>query len=269
MADTFALPATAQPLVDDLLHAYTAGPAGAVGPVPRRLRPDLPDGPAHSYPLPSPAPSLRSPQAVLEDRRTVRDFAATPLPGTVLAATLTAAREHDARTAPGEARAGNGLRPVVVIRRAAGFDPGVYGAEPEAPGADPDIPDTEPALNSLRRYGPLTPRGWNCLFSDSQFASAPVLVLMVGSIGAAWHRHGAPGHLRLLRRAGSAAYAGWLAALRHGCDAGILGATLPSPEVSAAARLDPVSRRPLVALALGTAAPDPPPRDPATASVRH
>ncbi|MGW3150932.1 nitroreductase family protein [Streptomyces sp. NPDC001177] len=253
MADTFPLPAPAQRLVGDLLHAYTAGSAGEVGPVPRRLRPDLPVDTVH--PLPPPAPPLRSLQAALDDRRTVRDFAPTHLPGTVLAATLTGVRDHDARTAPGENQAGNGLTPVVVIRRVTGFDPGVYG--------------TGPALNSLHHYGPLTPQGWNCLFPDPQFGSAPVLVLMVGSIGAAWHRHGAPGHLRLLRRAGSAAYAGWLAALRHGFGAAILGATLPSPELSAMAQLDPVSRRPLAALALGTADPGPPPRDPATTSVRH
>ncbi|WP_406131389.1 nitroreductase family protein [Streptomyces sp. NBC_00989] len=266
MADTFPLPATAQHLLEDLLRAYQAGPAGEVGPVPRRLRPGLPADTADSYPLPPPAPPLRSPRAVLDDRRTVRDFAPTPLPGTVLAAALTAAREHDARTAPGETQAGNGLTPVVVVRRATGFAPGVYGADPAAlNGADP-APDS---LNSLYRYGSLTPQGWNCLFSGPQFASAPVLILMVGSIGAAWHRHGAPGHPRLLRRAGSAAYAGWLAAARRGYGAAILGATLPSPELSATARLDPLSRRPLVALALGTAAPDPPPRDPATASVRH
>jgi hypothetical protein len=255
MADTFALQADAEQLVNDLLHAYAAAQPGTRGPVPDHLRPDLLIDTALSHPLPPAALPHRSLHAALGDRRTVRDFAPEPLTDAVLSATLAAAREQDARMAPGEAEAGNGLTPVVLVRRATGIGPGVYGSGP--------------AVNSLYRYGPLTPQAWDCLFSDPQFGSAPVLVLMVGSVEAAWHRHGAPGHLRLLRRAGSAAYAGWLAALRRGCGAAILGATRPSPEISATARLDQASRRPLVALALGTAAPDPPSSDPARSSVRH
>ncbi|AEW99934.1 nitroreductase family protein [Streptantibioticus cattleyicolor] len=253
MADTFPLPATPQQLADGLLRAYAAGQPGAGGTVPPRLRPGLPAGTAPRHRLPPPAPPLRSLHAVLDERRTVRDFAATPLPDAVLAAVLAAAREHDARTAPGETRAGNGLAPLVVARRVAGLTPAVYGTGPD------------PAC--LYRYGPLTSPAWHCLFADPQIAGAPVLVVMAGSVAAACIRHGARGHLRLLRRAGSAVHAGWLAALQRGYGGVILGATLPSPELSATARLDPVSRRPLAALALGTPGPDPLPHPAAPSSA--
>ncbi|MFD8230198.1 nitroreductase family protein [Streptomyces massasporeus] len=240
----YSLPQTADQLLEDLVTACASGPAGpAACPVPPELRLDPPSGTQYAYALPTAGPPTRSVSAVLTNRRSIRDFAPGPLAAKVLTAVLTAALSHDHRMAPGETEAGNALSPVLVVREATGIGPGVYEAGAEG--------------NCLYWYGSLSQEAWRSLFIQPQLQSAPALMLMTGSPAAAWHRDAAQGHLRLLRRAGAAAYAGWLAALQQGHDGCLMGSTLPSPQLNKAACFDPASRRPLIALAIGLRAQSP------------
>ncbi|GAA3594169.1 nitroreductase family protein [Streptomyces osmaniensis] len=234
----YGLPPTADQLLEDLVRACAADLAGpTAGSVPSELRLDAPSGTRYAYALPTAGPPTRSVSAVLNDRRTIRDFAPGPLPAKVLGEVLKATLSQDRRMASGETEAGNGLTPVVVVRAATGIEPGVYEA-----GA---------AGNCLYWHGALSQEAWRLLFFQSQLESAPVLILMAGSPAAAWHRDAAQGYLRLVRRAGAAAYAGWLAALQQGYDGCLMGSTLPSPQLNEAAGFDPAGRRPLIALAIG------------------
>ncbi|GCB48182.1 nitroreductase family protein [Streptomyces sp. NL15-2K] len=230
------LPAGAVDLTQALLSEFML-PRGDGGPVPPALWPSATTTgtTAEAIPLPPATPPVLDPDAVLARRRTVRRFTDGAVPLGVVSAMLAEQAETDSRLAPGESAQGNGIELVVFANQVTGLPAGLYEAGDEE----------------------LRPRGEVDMVSvlgQPGFASAALTVLVLGSIAAAVHRHGSGGYLRLLRRAGAAGHACWLAALARGFDGAVHANVRVSNQLIDAAGLDAFSRRALFSVAVGSKA---------------
>jgi hypothetical protein len=88
------------------------------------------------------------------------------------------------------------------------------------------------------------------LVLQKEFAAAPVLCTVTGNLAAAQARHGGYGHRQLLVRAGAAAHAAWLAALRLDLVGTVFAGLLPQV-LRDRAGADGYRRAPLFAFAAG------------------
>lgn len=127
---------------------------------------------------------------------------------------LHCAHRGDLIDCPADHRDGHALRFLVLASRVNGLDPGVYHYDP-----------LKHALSCAR--GALSAEETVELLVQEEYASAPVLVWILGSLEAAGARYGAWGHRQLLLRAGAAGQRLWFAALGRGLAGSIFAGLVP------------------------------------------
>lgn len=164
--------------------------------------------------LPSPISRGSSVASILEQRRSIRHYASDPLSLGQLSTMLRCAYDGDANDWPEEHHSGQQLEFLVFANRVGGANPAVYLYN-----------DTRRGL-SLFAQAPAFSEMVEA-FVQSEFASAPLFVWIVGDLRAACKRHGAFGHRLLLLRAGAAAHRLWLGALSVGLSGCLIAGLIP------------------------------------------
>ena len=83
---------------------------------------------------------------------------------------------------------------------------------------EPNVYRYDPVKHVLLEVGaaPQEKAQRETLFLQTEFAEAPLIILIAGNLAAACARHGSWGHRQLLLRAGSAGQALWLASVSMG-----------------------------------------------------
>jgi nitroreductase len=173
----------------------------ATGRVPPELRAIAPAD--FALTLPAPGRGGQPVGPLLRQRVTVRHYAKRQVPVEALGAMLHSAQAGDARDWPQEHDDDLGLGLEVLAAGVAGIAPGVYRyvAAEHALRLDSPLPGREQLVD---------------LLVQEEYASAPLLVLILGNLAAACRRHGAFGHRQLLLRAGAAGQRLWTAAMALG-----------------------------------------------------
>jgi hypothetical protein len=141
---------------------------------------------------------------VLIARTSIRFYDRRPLHLGHLATLLHVASAGDEQDWPQEVEVGNRLHFYAVAWRITDLPPAVYWYDPEA--------------HALRYTGPAPDQereGAN-LVIQTEFARAPLIIVITGNLAVACARHGSAGHSQLLQRAGSAGHRCWLASLGIG-----------------------------------------------------
>lgn len=199
-------------LLGDLLEESRSPGAGAPADAPGRPVP-LGDPAAPVIPLPG-AAAGDAIEATLAARRSERDYAPTPLDVQQVSTVLAGAREADARAWGEEREAGVGVELLLVAWRVEGLAPALYVHRPEqdALAFVGPAPTGEPAAD---------------LLLQREYAAAPALLIVMGDLAAALHRHGSHGYRLMLLRAAGAAHAAWLAAVSLGLRGSVFAGLLP------------------------------------------
>jgi hypothetical protein len=170
----------------------------------------------------------------LTRRRSVRDFAADPLPCGHLRAIIADARAATAATWPGTRHGDTALTVMVAADRVTGLAEGVHAAGPG-------------------QWLPLAKPGRALLGSLAvEYADAPALLLVCGDLAQISRVGG--GYGDLLVRAGTLGYAAWLRAISLGLGGSIYGGT--SPQVTAVARQAGAGLQHVFTVAIGHPAVD-------------
>src|SRR5437763_2554641 len=152
----------------------------------------------------------------LSRRQSNRYYGSEPVSLHQLGTMLHCAHEEDVRAWPEEHAAGLPMTFIAVAWRVEGLEPAVYHYQPKAHG--------------LARIAPApSEQGALELFSQREFAAAPLVVWCFGNLAAACSRHGAFGHRQLLMRAGSAGHRLWMAALGMGLAGCLVAGGVPGP----------------------------------------
>lgn len=173
-------------------------------------------------------------EPVLQRRHALRYFHDEPLPAQVLLASAEAARSIDAVLWP-SLHTSQPLRFMVAARHVTGLTSGVFEITPDGFRPEVALPDAGVLADMV-----LQP----------EFAEAPALFLVVGSLEAAVREDGGHGHRVLLERSGAAAESAWLAAVDRGFGGSIFAGFLPSA-LRRFTGIDGYRRTQLLALALG------------------
>jgi nitroreductase len=184
---------------------------------------------------------------VLQRRRSIRFYSQGELRADELGTLLAASCAADRASWPREVAAGVELQLLVVALDVGGVDAGLYRY-----GEDGHELAPVASLDGERDLGNL--------FLQVEFACAPAVVLVAGSLAAAVERHGDHGHRLLLARAGEAAHNVWLAAVSLGLAGTVFAGVLPHA-LQRLAEVDGYWRTPLFACAVGRAAATTQPRD--------
>jgi hypothetical protein len=220
-------------LADARLNAEGARTAPSV--VPSSLLPPAIGGDATV--VPPPEVSRHPLESALRARNAAREFDADALSLAEVSALLYAADDMDSRGWQDERAAGLGLEILCVAWRVTGLGTALHSYDP--------------ANGVLHRIAPVpTGAAAEDLVLQREFASAPVILTFVGPLAAGLARHGSHGHRMLLLRAGAAAHAAWIAALRLGLVGSVFAGLLPHVLRERAA-VDGYLRAPLFALAVG------------------
>jgi hypothetical protein len=170
-------------------------------------------------PLPRPL------DAILAERRSVRNFGDDAVDGP----TLTAVLRDAGRSATGHVgAAAPGLAMTVAAYDVEGLSAGAYAVDPGG------------ALSAVAGPSDVAP-------FPARYADAPALIAVCGDIG--WACAAGPGYAGLLVGAGALGYAVWLAALTHGLVASAYGA--PSEELTRIAQRADPNLRHLFTVAVG------------------
>ncbi|MBT2445597.1 nitroreductase family protein [Streptomyces sp. ISL-43] len=169
---------------------------------------------APGVPVTPAAAGARPLDELLRDRVAVRTYAPAPVTADELAAVLNQAQSFDSLSWP-DHHAGGPLGFLVAARNVTGLPTGLYGYEPELGEFSrlADLPEGEAAESMVLQM---------------EFAWAPAIVLVCGSLAASLDRHGEHGHRLLMARAGAAAHTAWLAALDQGLVGSIFAGFLSS-----------------------------------------
>ena len=219
-------------LIQEFIETLASRWPGVPGEVPRRLRLGADTVTVAAR---QPVIGLDEVDQMLRDPHSVRLYRPRPVSMLDILAAVVDGLAADSRLHPAEGPAGNGIEMLALARRITGANPGVH------------------LVRGMRSewLGELDEDTWLSLFSDDGFAEAPVLLLLLGSPGAAWHRAGPSGYMSLLRRAGMVVHRTWLRALGAGLSGGLIESPEKSIALSRLARLDPQRRRCLLGLVLG------------------
>jgi SagB-type dehydrogenase family enzyme len=167
----------------------------------------------------TPLPAARSGSRPFDEtlilRKAVRSYRADPVRPDHLATLVDCAARGDGENWPTEGRLGVELQFVVVAWRVENIAPAVYRYEPEdhclshiRPAPDPETDAKEMVL-------------------QTEFASAPLIILITGNLAAATAIYGAWGYRQLLLRAGSAGQRMWLASVALGLAGTVFAGFLP------------------------------------------
>ncbi|WP_436535061.1 nitroreductase family protein [Actinoplanes sp. HUAS TT8] len=226
-------------MIDSRLDADSAG--RPLAPVPAYLLPAPDQGPIIE--LPEPAAPRAGLDDVLFGRTAVRDYEPIPITAAELSAVCAAAERMDADSWASERDGGVGLEFYCAAWRVTGVDTGLYRY---LPGRD-----------ALRRVASL-PDGPDAaeLVMQSEFAQAAAVLVITGNLAGSLARHGSHGHRLLLSRAGAAAHAAWLAALRLHLGGSVFAGLLPHV-LRERAGADGYHRAPLLAFAVAHPAAEP------------
>ena len=148
-------------------------------------------------------------------RTSLRFYSEQTLSAEQVATMLYSASLGDRQDWPEEIEAGLDLRLLLVAWRVEGIAPAVYQYELEQ--------------HTLVAVGPAPDQkteGTNIVL-QTEFADAPVIVIITGNLAAASRRHGPWGHRQLLLRAGSAGHRLWFASLGVGLVGTVFAGFLP------------------------------------------
>ena len=219
-------------LAHELIEALASGQPAVSGPVPAHLRLAAR---AVTVAAQDPVIGLDEVDQRLRGLHSVQRYRAEPVAMRDILAAIADGLAADSRLHPAEGPAGNGIEVLALARRITGAAPGVH------------------LVSGMRSewLGELDRDTWLSLFNNDGFAQAPVLLLVLGSPGAAWHRAGPIGYMSLLRRAGIVAHRTWLRALGEGLSGGLVESPEKSIALSRLAGLDPQRRRCLLGLVIG------------------
>jgi SagB-type dehydrogenase family enzyme len=174
---------------------------------------------------------------VLARRRSIRHFGAEPVSLAQLSTMLHYGSVADVRDWQDDHRAAVFLTFFVLARKVNGLNPSVYtyDASNHALHVTRDLV----SVNEARE-----------LFVQDEFATAPMVLWIVGDLAAACDYQGAFGHRRLLFRAGAAAHRSWMVAMAMGLCGSLIAGLVPG-----AARqqlgLDGYNKASLLAFAAG------------------
>jgi SagB-type dehydrogenase family enzyme len=150
---------------------------------------------------------------VLSRRTSVRRYDVHPVHIDQLNMMLYCAEKGDFEDWPAD-RCDLPLKLLAMAWRVDGLDPGVY------------VYDYRSRHLSLAG-GPLSNAQRKELFVQDEFAQAPLVIWIAGSLLAACARQGAFGHRRLLLRAGAAAHRVWMTALGMGLSGALVAGLIP------------------------------------------
>lgn len=190
--------------------------------------------------LPAPLSGGRTIEDVLSQRMSVRRYAPSAISAEQLATMV-----HHARRGAYELRwAGlrefwRALEVVVIVRRVAGIEPGVYVYDTHAHGL-------------IRIRQKLHQSELEQLYVESEFSHAAAQVWICGNLAAVCERHGAWGHRQLLVCAGAAVHRASFAGMATGL-VGSIAAGLVRGGARRHIGLDGYSRAPLVGFMAGNA----------------
>ncbi|MBV9713427.1 MAG: nitroreductase family protein [Ktedonobacteraceae bacterium] len=165
--------------------------------------------------LPAPLPSSRLLEEVMEERTSLRFYSEEPVELAQVATILSVASAGDEQDWSQEIAAGVTLHLLVVAWKVRNLVPAVYRYV---------------AGNHMLEYvGPAPNRQTEGadLVLQTEFADAPVIVLITGNLAGACERHGAWGHRQLLLRAGAAGHRLWLSSLGVGLVGTVFAGFLP------------------------------------------
>jgi nitroreductase len=186
--------------------------------------------------LPAAAPARHSVTATLRARRSARSYASRAISRGHLAAALTAGHRRDDADWRSELTAGVGLDFLVSALRVDGLDAGLYLSR---------------EAGKLEPIAVIDQRLTREIVVQAEFADAAALILAVGHLAAALHRHGGHGYRLLAVRAGSAIHAAWLASISVGLVGCPFGGVIDAP-LRRLAGIDGDCRALLLGLAIGS-----------------
>lgn len=172
-------------------------------------------GPGPRIELPAPLASSRPLEDVMAERTSLRFYAEQPIELAQVATILKVASAGDEQDWSQEIAAGVTLHLLVVAWRVQDLAPAVYRYV---------------AGDHVLEYVGLAPNQQTegtGLVLQTEFADAPVIVLITGNLAGACERHGAWGHRQLLLRAGSAGHRLWLSSLGVGLVGTVFAGFLP------------------------------------------
>lgn len=187
--------------------------------------------------LPDPVPSERRLEDGLQQRRSVQNYRPVPLTLGQVHTLLIAAHALDLHHWPEESEAGASLQFIVAARCVAGLATGIYLYAPDQPGLIP--------VGSPTEEDPI-----QALVLQRVFASAPMVLVVVGNLAAAVGRHQSHGYRQLLVRAGAAAQQAALAGMGLRLASSIIAGLHPT-DIRNMAGADGYTQVPLIAVTLG------------------
>jgi hypothetical protein len=198
-------------------------PAPAPAPAPAAVADASPSA-SPSAEAPPEAVHLMSLEEALRRRRSVRTFTAEPVSGPELDLIIGSGLAAERTGWPSGSHPAMGVTIAVAAYAVGGLEPGLYLPEPGT-GRLSALPLDEGSLT-----------GW-----PAQYAVAPVLLFVCGSLTQACAAFGQRGYPRLLVRAGAAGYGAWLAAVGAGLSGCAYGGS--NHRVAAAVRRPSAARR--------------------------
>ncbi len=165
--------------------------------------------------LPEPLQQSSSLEEALLTRTSLRFFSEESVELAQLATILKTASAGDEQDWSQERAKGIALNLLVVAWRVHGLAPAVYSYIPES--------------HELARTNTVPDQytEGKDLVLQTEFADAPVIVLITGNLAAACMRHGAWGHRQLLLRAGAAGHRLWISSLGVGLVGTVFAGFLP------------------------------------------
>ena len=165
--------------------------------------------------LPAPLAESRPLEEVMVERTSLRFYSEQDVELAQVGTILQVANAGDEQDWSQEIAAGVTLHLLVVAWRVQGLTPAVYRYAA--------------ASHALEYVGPAPNQQTEGidLVLQTEFADAPVIVLITGNLAAACERHGAWGHRQMLLRAGAAGHRLWLASLGVGLVGTVFAGFLP------------------------------------------
>ncbi len=171
--------------------------------------------PGPRFQLPAPLASSRSLEAVMAERTSLRFYSEEFVDLAQIATILSVASAGDEQDWSQEIAAGVTLNLLVVAWRVHDLAPAIY----RYVAVDHTLEYVGTAPNQQTEGKELV--------LQTEFADAPVIVLITGNLAAACTRHGSWGHRQLLLRAGAAGHRLWLSSLGVGLVGTVFAGFLP------------------------------------------